>query len=142
METDAQAGKAMHSDNAADRKQAAAVMGAARTERKSSASRENIKVATEARRGKPMSEEHKAKIAATRQAQEAARKQAAPVEGAEKKGPGRPRKEAPGVKAANVVPNEEAGAKRGRGRPKKQDGQTAAQSAAASQKGAGEAGTA
>ena len=115
MDTENTAGQALHSDDPDARRQAAALMGAARTERKSQSSRENVKAATEARRGKPMSEEHKAKIAATRLAQEAARKQAAPViANVEKKPPGRPRKDHADV--------ETAGEKRGRGRPRKQEG--------------------
>ena len=114
MDTENTAGQVLHSDDPDARRQAAALMGAARTERKSQSSRENVKAATEARRGKPMSEEHKAKIAATRLAQEAARKQAAPAVASEKKPPGRPRKE-----RADVEP---IGEKRGRGRPRKQEG--------------------
>lgn len=61
-------GQAMHSDDAEARRQAAAMMGSARTARKTAAARLNVARATEARRGKPMSEEHKAKLRASYQA--------------------------------------------------------------------------
>ena len=78
-----------------------------------------------------LSDKQKARRERERQEREAAGL-AAPVEAAEKKKPGRPRKQEA----------EPAGEKRGRGRPKKQDGQTTAQTATASHNGTGEAKTA
>lgn len=95
------------------------------------ASRLNVERATEARRGVPMSEEHKAKIRASMLARRAKEKQeraaaglaAAPVE---KKKAGRPAKIKPDVE---TVP-------RPRGRPKKQTGQNTAINAGTPETGA------
>jgi len=121
MNTEDTRGARLHSLASDARSEAARLMGQSRTERKVEAARLNIQRAVEARRGQPMSEEHKARIAATRQAQETARKLAAPqaaraADQEPKRGPGRPRK----------AHAEEAtdGVKRGRGRPKKQEGTT------------------
>ena len=94
MNTEDTHGASLRGDDADARKQAASLMGQARTDRKIEAARENVAKATEARRGKPMSEEHKNKIAAARLAGEAARRQARPsLPVAEKRGPGRPKKQ-------------------------------------------------
>ena len=80
------------------RKQAASLMGKARTEKKSSASRANVTKAQDAIRGKPISEDHKAKL---REAQRLRREREKAewlasggtfAEPAPKRKPGRPKK--------------------------------------------------
>ena len=83
------------------RREAASMMGKAKTERKSASSRANIAKATAARQGKPMSEEHKEKLREAyriRQEKEWQEKLAQgdlPPEPKEKRKPGRPKKETP-----------------------------------------------
>ena len=96
-------GAALHGEDATARKSAASLMGQARTEKKIAAARVNVERATEARRGVPMSEAHKAKL---RDAY-AARRQ-------------REQEERAALGLDTVIVAEP---KRPRGRPKKQAGQ-------------------
>lgn len=101
------------------RKKAASMMGKARTERKYAAAVANA----QKRKGKPLSEEHKAKL---REAQQERREREQveraalgldAAEGTEKKPVGRPRKA--------TTAGDTHSPKRGRGRPKKSETQNA-----------------
>ena len=126
MEKAQDAGAQMHTADPAARSEAARLMGSITSEKKTAAVRENGKLGGR-KPGTPMSEEHKAAIKAARQAQEDARKQAAPVVIVEKKRAGRPR-----TRPVAEAPT------RGRGRPKKQDAQTTAEASGTAGRGTGE----
>jgi hypothetical protein len=115
-------------DAEAERREAAAKMGRAKTPAKIAAAQ----ATAAARRGVPLSEEHKAKIAdRARERWATVHAQAGPVQVAEKKRPGRPRKE--------IAPDAPT---RGRGRPKKQDAPTMEEAGSTAQRGTQEAETA
>ncbi|GDX40805.1 hypothetical protein LBMAG21_10970 [Armatimonadota bacterium] len=92
------------------RTEAARMLGSIKTERKTETSRANAAKATEARKGKPMSDAHKEKLRQAYQARRIASGVA--VQPADKKPVGRPRK-AQAEAIANDTP------KRRRGRPRK-----------------------
>jgi hypothetical protein len=112
---DTPSGAALHSDDDAARSEAARLMGKSRTEAKVTAARANVAKAAEARRGKPMSEEHRQKLREAYQARRMAQGlDTVPAEPTEKRRPGRPRKQ--------ETPEEgtaEPAVKRGKGRPRK-----------------------
>lgn len=70
MDTEHSIGQVMHGDDAESRREAARMMGKARTEKKIAASRANVVRASEANRGKSPSEETRQKL---REAQAARR---------------------------------------------------------------------
>ena len=109
-------GKDMHDPAAEARREAARALGQARTPAKAKAARENAA----ARRGVPLSEEHREKIRAAQEARwekYRAKKaeQAATLPPVEQKRRGRPRQEQPAE--LDTTP------KRGRGRPRKETAQ-------------------
>ena len=104
-------GANLRAEDSEARSFAAQMLGSVRTERKTATSRANAAKATEARRGKPMTEEHKAKL---RQAYLARREaQGITTEAKQARPVGRPRKEPPAD--GTTTP------KRGRGRPRKSE---------------------
>lgn len=104
METQEKPGRDMHSGNEEARRLAASLMGSATTERKREAVRANVAKATAARTGKPMSEEHKQKIADARRKQEQERKQQAGAqEPTERRRAGRPKGSKNKPKAAEGI---------------------------------------
>ena len=100
------------------RRQAASMMGSARTEKKTASSRENAAKAAEARRGSKWTEEQRAKLREAQSARREREKQERMERGevvntaGEKRKPGRPKKEETGT-AIDAL-------KRPVGRPKKQ----------------------
>lgn len=105
----------MNSASEEARREAARAMGSAKTPRKTSTSRANMTRINEQRRAEGISEELRAKLRQKQQERRERERAALGLitEPAEKRPPGRPRKEQP----ADVDP----APKRGRGRPKKQD---------------------
>lgn len=106
-------GADLQGGDAEARTEAARTLGSIRTERKSESSRANAAKATEARKGKPMSDAHKEKLRLAYHARMEATDKTAQT--TDKKPVGRPRKVQTEA-TANDTP------KRGRGRPRK-DGQ-------------------
>lgn len=112
-------GADLHGDDADARKEAARMMGRARTERKVNASRANAAKAAESRIGKTFTDEQRVKLKEAqrlrREREQAAREASGvAVPSAEKRPPGRPRKVQP-EQTTETAPQPQ----RGRGRPRK-----------------------